>query len=98
MKDAPAKRMKLPDSTDDMTDFDVDDIGNGVELESIDIPNPDDYLRDNARVNLPRGKKTPFDVPAIDDYISQPTISSITRVYSVLLPAFLLYKILQKCQ
>ena len=30
MKGAPAKRMELPDFTDDMTDFDVDDIGDGV--------------------------------------------------------------------
>ena len=33
MKGAPAKRMELPDFTEDMTDFDVDDIGDGVELE-----------------------------------------------------------------
>ena len=42
MKGAPAKRMELPDFTDDMTDFDVDDIGDGVELEGMDMPSPDD--------------------------------------------------------
>ena len=44
MKGAPAKRMELPDFTEDMTDFDVDDIGDGVELEGMDMPSPDDYL------------------------------------------------------
>lgn len=44
MKGAPAKRMELPDFTEDMTDFDVDDIGDGVELECMDMPSPDDYL------------------------------------------------------
>ena len=42
MKGAPAKRMELPDFTEDMTDFDVDDIGDGVELEGMDMPSPDD--------------------------------------------------------
>lgn len=44
MKGAPTKRMELPDFTNDMTDFDVDDIGDGVELEGMDMPSPDDYL------------------------------------------------------
>ncbi len=43
MKGAPAKRMELPNFTEDMTDFDVDDIGDGVELEGMDMPSPDDY-------------------------------------------------------
>lgn len=44
MKGAPAKRIELPDFTEDMTDFDVDDIGDGVEPEGMDMPSPDDYL------------------------------------------------------
>lgn len=44
MKGAPAKRIGLPNFTEDMTDFDVDDIGDGVEPEGMDMPSPDDYL------------------------------------------------------
>lgn len=44
MKGAPAKRIELPDFTEDMTDFDVDDIVDGVDLEGMDMPSPDDYL------------------------------------------------------
>lgn len=44
MKGAPAKRIELPDITEDMTDFDVDDIDDGVDLEGMDMPSPDDYL------------------------------------------------------
>lgn len=44
MKGAPAKRIELPNFTEDMTDFDVDDIGDGVEPEGMDMPSPDDYL------------------------------------------------------
>ena len=49
MKGAPAKRMELPDFTDDMTDFDVDDIGDGVEL------GPDDYLSAQQKDGKPLG-------------------------------------------
>ena len=55
MKGAPAKRMELPDFTDDMTDFDVDDIGDGVELEGMDMPSPDDYLSALQKDGKPLG-------------------------------------------
>lgn len=55
MKGAPAKRMELPDFTEDMTDFDVDDIGDGVELEGMDMPSPDDYLSALQKDGKPLG-------------------------------------------
>ena len=55
MKGAPAKRMELPDFTNDMTDFDVDDIGDGVELEGMDMPSPDDYLSALQKDGKPLG-------------------------------------------
>lgn len=55
MKGAPAKRMELPDFTDDMTDFDVDDIGDSVELEGMDMPSPDDYLSALQKDGKPLG-------------------------------------------
>ena len=33
---APARRMELPDFTDDLTDLDTEDIGDGVELDGMD--------------------------------------------------------------
>ena len=50
-----AKRMELPDFTEDMTDFDVDDIGDGVELEGMDMPSPDDYLSALQKDGKPLG-------------------------------------------
>ena len=47
--------MELPDFTDDMTDFDVDDIGDGVELEGMDMPSPDDYLSALQKDGKPLG-------------------------------------------
>ena len=44
-----------PDFTDDMTDFDVDDNGDGVELEGMDMPSPDDYLSAQQKDGKPLG-------------------------------------------
>ena len=68
MKGAPAKRMELPDFTDDMTDFDVDDIGDGVELEGMDMPSPDDYLSAQQKDGKPLGSDKQ-DYDAIADEI-----------------------------
>ena len=54
-KGTPARRMELPDFTDDMTDFDIEDIGDGVELEGMDMPSPDDYLSAQQKDGKPLG-------------------------------------------
>ena len=40
---APARRMELPDFTDDLTDLDTEDIGDGVELEGMDKTPENEY-------------------------------------------------------
>lgn len=49
MKGTPVRRMELPDFTDDLMDLESDDIGDGVELEGVDMPSPDDYLSAQQR-------------------------------------------------
>jgi hypothetical protein len=52
---APARRMELPDFTDDLTDLDTENIGDGVELEGMDMPSPDDYLSAQQKDGKPLG-------------------------------------------
>ena len=54
-KGTPARRHGLLDFTDDMTDFDIEDIGDGVELEGMDMPSPDDYTLRTAEGRQPLG-------------------------------------------
>lgn len=55
MKGTPVRRMELPDFTDDLMDLESDDIGDGVELEGVDMPSPDDYLSAQQKDSSPFG-------------------------------------------
>lgn len=55
MKGTPARRIELPDFSADITDLATAHIGDGVELEGTDMPNPGDYLSAQQKDGKPLG-------------------------------------------
>lgn len=54
-KGTAARRIELPAFEDRVPDFDIEDIGDGVELEGADMPSPSDYLSAQQKDGQPLG-------------------------------------------